>query len=52
MDELVKDMQEKGLITVKRVPKSEKLAKIICMTKAIPYWDKVAQLDFAMANRN
>jgi len=51
MDELIREMYQKGLIEIVRKPRSEELAELIRSTKAMP-GDWLHWLDYAKAVRN
>jgi hypothetical protein len=52
MDNDIRDAQNKGLIEIARQPRSERLAELIRSTKAEPYRDIFAWLDWQKINRN
>lgn len=51
MEELIREMLNKGLVEIVRKPRSEELAELIRMTRALPgdwlYWE-----DYKRAERN
>ncbi len=52
MDELFFEMQSKGLVSIKRVPRSECLVDLIRSTNSIPYRDEISWLDWLKGNKN
>lgn len=52
MDRDIKHMADKGLIEIARRPRSEQLAELIRTTKAEPFRDAFAWLDWQKINRN